>query len=84
MAKSKKNKTENIKEVTDFAKEPLSLKEKGLIKETKIIQKDVYYKKLKITFGNKIIDNFSDYEIFKELFRDLYYRNMSIDEAERK
>ena len=84
MAKSKKNKTENIKEVTGFAKEPLSLKEKGLIKETKIIQKDVYYKKLKITFGNKIIDNFSDYEIFKELFRDLYYRNMSIDEAERK
>ena len=41
-------------------------------------------KKLKITFGNKIIDDFSDYETFRELFRDLYYRNMSIDEAERK
>ena len=60
------------------------MKAKGLIKETKIIQKDVDYKKLKITFGNKIIDDFSDYKTFKELFRDLYYRNMSIDEAERK
>ena len=48
------------------------MKAKGLIKETKIIQKDVDYKKLKITFGNKIIDDFSDYETFKELFRDLY------------
>ena len=28
--------------------------------------------------------NFSDYEKFKELFRNLYYRNIAIDEAENK
>ena len=28
--------------------------------------------------------DFSDYKTFKELFRNLYYRNMIIDEAERK
>ena len=43
------NKTENIKEVTDVGKEPLSLEAKGLIEEIKIIQKDVDYRKLNIT-----------------------------------
>ena len=28
--------------------------------------------------------NFSDYRTFKELFRDPYYRNLTIDEAESK
>ena len=40
--------------------------------------------KLKITSGNNVTYDFIDYKTFKELFRDLYYRNMSIDEAERK
>ena len=42
--KALKNKTENIKEVTDFVKEPLSLGAKGLIEEIKIIQKDIHYR----------------------------------------
>ena len=57
---------------------------KGLIEEIRIIQKDVDYRKLKITGGNKNTYDFSDYKTFKELFRDLYYRNMTRDEAERK
>ena len=36
-----KNKTENIKEVTDFVEEPLSLAATRLTEEIKIIQKDV-------------------------------------------
>ena len=28
--------------------------------------------------------DFSDYKTFKELFRDLYYRNITVDEAESK
>ena len=43
------NKTENVKEVTDVCKEPLSLEAKELIEEIKIIQKDVDYRKLNIT-----------------------------------
>ena len=81
--KAIKNKTENIKEVTDSVEEPLSLEAKGLIEEIKIIQKDVDYRKLKITGGNETTYAFSAYKTFKELFRDLYYRNMTIDEAEK-
>ena len=76
-----KSKNENIKKVTDFVEEPLSLEAKGLIEEIRITQKDVDYRKLKITGGNKNAYDFGDYKTFKELFRDLYYRNMTINEA---
>ena len=79
-----KSKTENIKKVNDFAEEPLSLEAKGLIEEIRIIQKNVDYRKLETTGGNKNTYDFNDYKTFKELFRDLYYRNMTINEAERK
>ena len=82
--KAIKSKTENIKEITDFVEEPLSLEANGLIEETRIIQKNVGYRILKITDSNKNTYDFSDYKTFKELFRHLYYRNMTIDEAERK
>ena len=35
-----KNKTENIKEVTDFVEESLSPEAKALIEEIRVIQKD--------------------------------------------
>ena len=82
--KAIKNKTENIKEVTDFVKQTLSLEVKGLIEEIRIIQKDVDYRKLKITGDSNIMFEFTNYKTFKELFRNIYHRNMSIDEAERK
>ena len=82
--KTIKSKNEYIKEITDFVEEPLSLEAKELIQEIRIIQKDIDYRKLKVTGGNKNMYDFSDYKIFKELFKDLYYRNMTIDEAERK
>ena len=77
-----KNKTENIKEVTDFVNEPLSLEAKELIENIKIIQKDLDYRKLKIIGGNRIEYNFSNYRTFKEFFRDLYYKKLTIDDAE--
>ena len=72
----------DIREATNFVKEPLSLKAKGLIEEIKAIQKDVDYKKLKNRGGKNADYNFSDYKAFIELFRDFYYKKMSIDEAE--
>ena len=48
------------------------------------MQKDVDYRKLKITSGNQIMYDFSDYKTFEELFRDTNYRKMSINEAERE
>ena len=82
--KAIKSKNENIKEVIDFVEEPLRLEAKGLIEEIKIIGKDVDYRKLKITGGNKNMYEFSNYKTFKELLRDLYFRNMTIDEAGKK
>ena len=81
-----KNKVENkdIKEVTDFVDQPLSFETKELINEIKTIQKNVDYRKLKIKGGNNADYDFSDCRTFKELFRDLYYRNITIDEAESK
>ena len=82
--KAIQSKTENIKEVTASAKEPLNLEAKVLIRETELIQKDVYCRKLKITGSNKTTYDLNDYKTFKELFRDLYYKNMKTGEAERK
>ena len=81
-----KNKVKNKDtiEVTDFVDQPLSFKAKELLKEIKIIQKNVNYRKLKIKGGNMKDYDFSDYRTFKELFRDLYYRTITIDEAESK
>ena len=46
--------------------------------------KNVDYRKLKIRGGNNADYDFSDYKTFKELFRDLYYKRITIDYVERK
>ena len=81
-----KNKVENkdIIEVTDFVDQLLSSKAKELLKEIKIIHNNVNYRKLKIKGGNMKEYDFSDYKTFKELFRDLHYRTVTLDEAESK
>ena len=81
-----KNKVENkdIKEVTDFVDQPLSFEAKELINEIKTIQKNVDYRKLKIRGGNNTDYDFSDYKTCKELFKGLYYRKITIEEAERE
>ena len=55
-----------------------------MINKTKTIQKNVDYRKLKIRGGNNVDFDFSDYKTFKELFSDLYYKQITIDYAERK
>ena len=79
-----KVKDKDIIEVTDFVDQPLSYKAKKLTNKTKTIQKNVDYRKLKIRGGNNTDYDFSDYRTFKELFRDFYYRKITIDEAESK
>ena len=73
-----KNKTENIKEVTDFVGEPLSPEAKAVIEEIRAAQKDVDYRKLITGGANNVTSDFSDYKTFNELYRDLYYKNMTI------
>ena len=77
-----KNETKNIKEITDFVDEHLSLEAKDLIEEIRAIKKDVDYRKLKIRGGNNTDHDFSGYKTLKELFRDLYYKKIPLDDAE--
>ena len=80
-----KNNTEgNVKEVNDFVDQPLSYEAKELIEEIKAIQKDVDYRKLKIKGGNNVDYDFSDFKTFKKLFRDLYLKETTIDNVEKK
>ena len=74
----------NIKEVIYFVEKLLTAESNALINEIRCIQKDVDYRKLKFADGKGVTYDFSDYTTFKELFRDIYYRNMSINKAERK
>ena len=73
-----------MEEVTDFVDQPLSFEAKELINEIKTLKKDVDYRKLKFRGGNNVDYDLSDYKTFKELFRDLYYRQFTIDDAESK
>ena len=84
LPKITKNVTESIKEVTNFIEEPLSPEAKALTEEIRTIQKNVDYRKLKIRGGNNFTYDFSDHKTFKELFRDLYYKKMTIDDAKIK
>ena len=79
-----KQKAENIREITDFVKEPLSPEANALIDEIRAIQKVVNYKKLKIIDGKKNDHDFTDFKTFNELFRDLYYKKMTINDAQIK
>ena len=45
-------------------------------------KKNVDYRKLKIRGGNNVDYDFSDYETFKELFRELYNKKTTIDYVE--
>ena len=78
------NKTKKIKEVTHFVEDPLSPEAKALTEKIRTIQKDVDNRKLKIIVGNKVEYDFSDFKAFNKLFRDLYYKNMIINDAEMK
>ena len=79
-----KNKTENLNEVTVFVDQPLSLEVKELIEEIRVIQIDVDYRKLKIRGGSNTDYDFSDYRTFKELFKNVYYKKITIEEGERE
>ena len=67
-----------------MSKNSFSLEAKALIEEIRTIQKDVDYRKLIIRGGNNVTYDFSNYKTFKELFRDLYYKKMTTNDAEMR
>ena len=46
----------------------------ALFEEIKTMQKNVDYRKLKITGGNNVTYDFSDFKTFNNLFKDLYLK----------
>ena len=56
----------------------------ALFEEIKTIQKNVDYRKLKITCGNNVTYDFSDFKTFNNLFKELYFKKMTIDNTEIK
>ena len=63
--KAIKDKAEDIKEVSYFVEEPVSLEANALTEEVKIIRKDDDYKKLKIIGGKNDTYDFSDFNTLK-------------------
>ena len=63
--KAIKDKAEDIKEVSYFVEEPVSLEANALTEEVKIIRKDDDYKKLKIIGGMNDTYDFSDFNTLK-------------------
>ena len=56
----------------------------ALFKEIKTIQKDLDYKKIKITGGNNVTNYFSDFKTFNNLSKDFHFKKMLIHDAEMK
>ena len=54
------------------------------MKKNSVLLKDIGYRKWKTRSGNNVDYDLSDYKIFKELFKGLYYRKITLDEAERE
>ena len=78
LLKIKKKKTKNIKETVHW------FELYTLFEGIKTIQKNADYRKLKITGGNNVMYNFSDFKTFNDLFKGLRFKKMSIDDAEMK
>ena len=68
-----KNKTENIKEITNLIKKPSSPEAMALFEVIKTIQKNVNYRKLNIIGDNNVIYDFSDFKTFNDLFKGLLF-----------
>ena len=82
--KTIKSKTGKNKRSHWFCQWSFKFRSEGVNWKIRVIQKDIDCWKFKIRGGNNVDYDFSSYKKFNKLFRDLYYRKLSINEAERK
>ena len=83
-AKNNKKQERKHKRSHWFCQKTFNPNTKTLTKENRTIQKNVDCRKLKTRCGNNPTYDFNDYKTFKELFRDLCYKKMTIDDAKIK
>ena len=79
----KKDSQLGIKSIGYTIKEELSQEEKNMLEKLNNREKLINYRKLNFTGGNKVDYDFSEYRLLKELFKAIYYRNITIERAER-
>ena len=72
-----------IKSIGYTIKEELPQEAKNILEKLNNQEKLINYRKLNFTGGNKADYDFSEYRSLKELFKAIYYRNITIEKAER-
>ena len=72
-----------MKSIGYTVKEELSQKAKNMLGKLNNQEKPIDYRKLNFTRGNKVDYGFSEYRLLKKLFNAIYYRNITIEKAER-
>ena len=83
MNENKKENQLRIKSVTQMLDEELSQEAKNVLFRLSNQEKIIVYKKLDLRRDNNLEFCFSDYRSLKELFKTIYYRNLSIEKTER-
>ena len=84
MIENKENKQLGIQSVTHMVGEELSQEAKNLLVRLSNQEKLIKYAKIDFKRDSGLKFYFSDKKSLKELFKAIYYRNLSIDKAERK
>ena len=72
-----------VKSIGYTVKEELSQEAKNILEILNSQEKFINYKKLNFRGGNNIDYGFSEYRLSKEPFKTIYYRKVTIAEAER-
>ena len=83
ITKENKDTQLGIKSIGYADTEKLSQEAKNLLEKLNNQEKLINYKKLNFKRGNNLDHDFSDYSSLKELFRPIYFRKLTIEEAER-
>ena len=82
MIKNKKDDQLGINSAADMIYEKLSPEAKNMLAKISNQEKLINYKKLDFRRDNSLEFYFSDYRSLKKLFKAIYYRKISIDDAE--
>ena len=78
----KSNSKLGIKSASDIVHEKLSPEAKNIVARLTNQEKLINYRKFDFRRDNNLEFYFSDYRSLKELFKAIYYRNLSIEDAE--
>ena len=84
MIENKKDNQLGRKSATDIIGEKLSPKAKNVLAKLDNQEKLIKHKLLYFKASNTNESDFRDYSFLKELFKQIYYRNFKIEDAERK